>query len=265
MKKALLLALVLLAGCVTTPTTEKKCSGPTVSLASFNIQSFGAAKARNATTMAMLADIITRFDLVAIQEIRDINSTALSLLANMTNYSYVVSPRLGTSNYKEQYAFLYNDKIVFENVSYVFNSTVFERPPFVAKFSAGEFDFFAVNVHVKPELGRTRKEIMAMKELVETGEDYIMLGDFNADCNYLDEEMDELLPGFFVAVPGTEDTTVGRSDCAYDRVVFTETALEDFHSYGVHKFDEGMSMDEAKRVSDHYPVYAEFYTVCDSD
>jgi len=67
--------------------------------------------------MDILADIIHTYDIIAIQEIRDASQTALPALVDLVNidgsqYSYVVSERLGRTTSKEQYAYIYNTDTV---------------------------------------------------------------------------------------------------------------------------------------------------------
>ncbi len=51
-------------------------TGPTIKIATFNIQIFGKTKANKPNILSQLADIVRQFDLVAVQEIKDkTNST----------------------------------------------------------------------------------------------------------------------------------------------------------------------------------------------
>ncbi len=220
----------------------------------------------NATIAHELSGILSHFDLVAVQEIRDKSGASLPKLAKMLNYSYIISPRLGSTSSKEQYAFLYNaSRIEYENVSYVLNSTGFERPPFVAKFRAGKFDFFAVDIHTKPT--RAQAEIPMLPAAINSSEDYIILGDYNAGCSYLDVPLAVLLPGLIIAVPDSADTTVHSTSCAYDRIVITPQAAEDYSNWGLYNFTRTLNLTQQQslKVSDHYPVWAKFYTVCDTN
>ena len=78
-----------------------------IKIASFNIQVFGKSKANKPEVMSILASIISNFDIVAIQEIRDKSGTAIKKLENAVdakgiNYEYVIGPRLGRTSSKEQ-------------------------------------------------------------------------------------------------------------------------------------------------------------------
>jgi hypothetical protein len=95
-------------------------------------------------------------------------------------------------------------------------------------------------------------------------DDFIVLGDLNADCNYFDEE-DLNCPlrsmDYTWLIGNHEDTNLAASDCTYDRIIVTAGVREDYaKEAGVFRFDEvcGLAADFAKKVSDHYPVYARF-------
>jgi len=82
-------------------------SDETLRIGAFNIQVFGISKASKPEVMDVLADIIRTYDIIAIQEIRDKSQTALPTLVDLLNsdgsqYSYVVSERLGRTTSKEQ-------------------------------------------------------------------------------------------------------------------------------------------------------------------
>src|SRR5262245_28841300 len=82
--------------------------GNAIRVASFNIQVFGESKLAKPRVRALLVEIVRQFDIVAIQEIRsqtDIMPRFVDELnATGRHYDYVVGPRLGRSNSKEQYA-----------------------------------------------------------------------------------------------------------------------------------------------------------------
>ena len=88
--------------------------------------------------------------------------------------------------------------------------------------------------------------------------DYIVLGDFNAGCGYASAEelgqFDISGPDYVWIVPHTANTNVDGSRCAYDRIVMDRDGKEDYA--GVWGVDRGFT---DKRVSDHWPVWAEFH------
>src|SRR5262245_10071162 len=88
----------------------------TIKIATFNIQVFGRTKLAKPEVMRILAETIRKFDVVAIQEVRaetDVVRPFVDLI-NSTgrHYDYVVGPRLGRTNSKEQYAFIFDAQTI---------------------------------------------------------------------------------------------------------------------------------------------------------
>ncbi|MBW3018841.1 endonuclease/exonuclease/phosphatase family protein [Candidatus Woesearchaeota archaeon] len=270
MKKELIILLLLIS--CTVP-AEPKLPGPdscspdvvckqlvpnTLTIGSFNIQTFGRAKRNKTEVMNVIKDIVEDFDLVAIQEIRDSSletSGALLKMLNSSRYGVIVSPRLGRTSSKEQYAFYYDKKFLTFHQSFVFNDTqdLFERPPFTAVFTINGTEFAFVDVHIKPE--DAESEISHLSDVLDTisTENILVLGDFNADGSYLDEKSKPAVAGLAYYIPDSYDTTVGKAFYTYDRILGNVKILQS----GVYKFDDihKLSYEEAKAVSDHYPVY----------
>ncbi|MEA1967876.1 MAG: endonuclease/exonuclease/phosphatase family protein [Thermodesulfobacteriota bacterium] len=258
----------------------------TIKIASFNIRIFGKTKAANEVVMNQLVKIINKFDIVAIQEIRDISGTAIEELENIVDqsgvdYQVVVGPRLGRTSSKEQYAYFYRtSKIVFAS-AYTYDDTnqdMFHREPFIAKFHTtnGHFDFVLLTIHTDPD--EATEEINALPLVISDAQDhfsdeqdFIILGDLNADCNYYDEDDPNNIiesSDYYWLINDGEDTNVASSSCTYDRIIVLESSMEDVTgNFGVYRYDLelGLTPEETSDVSDHYPVWAEFYIDKDSD
>ena len=265
--------------------TYTPSSTDTIKIASFNIQVFGKTKAEKNDVMEILSQTIAEFDIVAIQEIRDKSGTAIEKLESLvdslgTDYEYILGPRLGRTSSKEQYAYIYRVSTVKPFDSYTFDDCardMFHREPYIAYFKAirGNFDFVLVNIHTDPD--EATEEIEALPLAIRDARkhfkdpDIIALGDFNGDCSYFREgTYPAIFPSekFMWIVSNSADTTVSKTDCTYDRIVATVSAAEDYTGkWGVYRFDRlyGLTNEQAKRVSDHYPVWAEFYINRDSD
>lgn len=71
------IVLVFLAGCECLPRPLPRSE---ITIASFNIEAFGQTKASKPEVMEILANIIRKYDIVAIQEIRDAAGTAILAL-----------------------------------------------------------------------------------------------------------------------------------------------------------------------------------------
>eukprot|EP00057_Strongylocentrotus_purpuratus_P002772 XP_003725207.2 PREDICTED: deoxyribonuclease-1-like 2 [Strongylocentrotus purpuratus] len=118
-----------------------------IKISAFNIQTFGASKMGKPEVVNYLKQIISFYDMVLIQEIRNKDGTAIEQLLDEVNsyspdhYEMVISSRLGrSSSYKEQYAYFYKTNVlsVVDEFEYPDNGVIdeFEREPYVVLFSA---------------------------------------------------------------------------------------------------------------------------------
>ena len=241
----------------------------------FNIKSFGRAKMRNQDVRTTIVDIVNRYDIVLIQEVRDKSGAAIntlwSQLNSTDNWGMVKSERLGRSQrYKEQYVFFYRTGRIISVGSYQDEDPfdIYEREPFSVQFVYISNDnlhrIVLLGLHAKPddvpaELNQLPSSIGAVSDYFSVNK-VIAMGDFNADCSYASSrelaEMDifQENSGFVSLIPDTEDTTQSSTHCAYDRIV----VYGDVNACcgNVYNFQEelNLSPSHAKSVSDHYPV-----------
>jgi endonuclease/exonuclease/phosphatase family metal-dependent hydrolase len=285
---AIVLSLSTLTGC-SEPTkikekpVERKIQEETLSIASFNIQVYGKTKREKQEVMNVLTDIVEDYDICAIQEVRDAKEETIPYFLNQLNdaeskFASVDSERLGRTNSKEQYTFIYNTKNVeYLGKSYTFSDDEdwFEREPFIAYFKSGNFDFVLINIHTKPEDATNEVEhlddvVLDARKKFPDENDFIVLGDYNADGTYFDEEGESKLKKeeYTWIIPNSADTTVATSSNTYDRMVITTGCLEDYaNKWDVRNFQTEfrLSLEKAKEVSDHYPIWALFYRNKDTD
>jgi len=256
-------------------------SSETIKIMSFNIQIFGVSKMAEPGVTRILADIVSHADIIAVQEVRSSTIDPVEQFMAMlpATYKYVIGPRQGRSGSKEQYWVIYDSaKItVLNEDSWPDEDDIFERSPYAVYFKTnGTFDFILLNNHIQPR--SAEKEIRALPNVVTyyvdlwKDPDVLVMGDFNADGQYFDSSLlDSIFPGIEYRVIFTnEDTTLAKSHNTYDRFIITNSAVEDFTgSFGVIRFDEAYDFEELKilprKVSDHYPIWAEFWTDRDSD
>ena len=260
----------------------------TITIANFNIQMFSPKKAAKPEIMDTLAKIISRFDIVAIQRIRDPNYEAIEKLEQATDalgidYSYIIGPRLGRTSSKEQYAYLYKAGVVAPDGFYTYEdpTNTFHRAPLIAKFKVkdGTLGFVLITIHTDPKAAK--EEINALPKVVEDAKehfpgekDFIILGDLNADCTYFEgDDMSSPLadPQYTWLIDNSVATNLASESCAHNRIIVTTAmAKEDYASAmgsGAFRFDEafGLSPNQAKQVSNHYPVFSTFFTDRDTD
>jgi len=224
-------------------------------IASWNLQIFGQSKASNETLLNYYADRLDEYDIFIIQEIRDASGTAIQTFAEkFPEYEYVISNRAGQSSSKEQYAVFYNGRatlIDFHDYQLEYQQDM-QRPPLRITFTSNNWTFTIYTIHIQPD--NVAGELSILETIVgEPSVDTIILGDFNADGDYYDEENIIHFTDWIWSISNDLDTTVAASDNTYDRIIFNDATKNNYYSMGV--------MDDVtKDQSDHYLVYAIFNT-----
>ncbi|XP_076984988.1 deoxyribonuclease gamma [Tamandua tetradactyla] len=261
-------------------------SAPALRICSFNVRSFGETKKENQGAMEVIVKVIKRCDIILLMEIKDSGNRICPLLMERLNgnsrrgitYNYVISSRLGRNTYKEQYAFLYKEKLVSVKESYLYHdyqngdADVFSREPFVIWFQSpytAVKDFVIIPLHTTPEASiREIDELADVYTYVKRrwkAENFIFMGDFNAGCSYVPKKAWKSIrlradSRFVWLIGDQEDTTVKEStSCAYDRIVLRgqeiiSSVVPD--SNCVFDFQKAYKLTEkeALSVSDHFPV-----------
>ena len=264
-------------GNFTANTSAGRQNTGTLLIASFNIQVLGQSKISKPGMKEKLAHVIRQFDLVAIQEVRAkadnvIPDLVSSINANGSRYNFVIGPRLGRSNSKEQYAYVFNTNTVEHDPSSVGTindpNDLLHREPLVTRFRARTqspaqaFTFWMVNIHTDPDEVPEEVDALAdvftvMQQARSDEDDVILLGDLNAN----EKQLGRLgrIPGMRWTVTGV--TTNTRKTKAYDNILFQGQATQEYTGrWGVYDLERnlGLSRDQALQVSDHLPVWAEF-------
>ncbi len=255
----------------------------TITIAAFNVQVFGRSKRQKDDVMKVLVNITREFDVVLIQEIRDSSEETIPYFLNEINeiegpkYEFVRSDRLGRTTSKEAYAYLYNTETIdfIEGSDYVYNDVddVFEREPYIASFRSCNFDFTLVGIHTKPddarlEIGNLTNVVSFVLSENTVEKDIIVMGDFNADGRYFNEnDLSNLFKTsrYYWVITNDMDTMT-KTDYTYDRIVLMNATYSYEYieeSSAVFYFDTEYGINNAtlvESVSDHYPIYAEFKT-----
>ncbi|GAA4430143.1 endonuclease/exonuclease/phosphatase family protein [Bremerella cremea] len=249
----------------------------TIRIASFNIQVFGTAKLQKPEVASRLVQIIRQFDVVAIQEIRASDQGLIPNFIEMINatgrhYDYVIGPRLGRTQSKEQFAYIFDTASLQVDRSQVYTVEdpldVLHREPLVAWFRvrgpdpSQAFTFSLVNVHVDPDEVAQEMDVMddvfrAVRDDPRGEDDVILLGDFNANESQIGQLA--TIPGITWAISGT--TTNTRGTALYDNIFMQRHATTEYTGRsGLFDFlrEYNLTLAEGLEISDHLPIWAEF-------
>jgi len=172
---------------------------------------------------------------------------------------------------------LFNDYSTPQTYLEPSNSDPFHRQPYIASFRAlgGNFDATFIIIHTDPD--EATDEINGLGAVVTYAQgsypdeqDFIVMGDLNADGAYFDEGGTSTLSGsgYYWVIGDGVDTTTKSTEYTYDRMIITDSAVSDLSGdAGVFRFDikYGLSEDETVAVSDHYPVFADIWCGRDMD
>ena len=283
-----IIAVVTIAASVITGTALVPATVDTerVRVGAFNVQVFGRAKRSKPDVMDVLVDISLKFDVLVVQEVRDSSLDTPQVFLEQINaestlsYAMVEGPRLGRTGSKEQYVIYYVPAKLelLDAFTWPDPDDEFEREPIVATFRSGNLDFTIIACHIKPD--DAENELRAMQRIsasiltqADVDRDLILLGDFNADGSYLDEEeLPSIFPQDLYRVLISNDVdTMTTSDNTYDRIIVTSNTTElecDFSSSSVMPFDVELGLCEGtfvSSVSDHFPVYTDLITTGEDD
>jgi endonuclease/exonuclease/phosphatase family metal-dependent hydrolase len=246
---------------------------------SWNVQDFGRSK--SPAEISQIAEIINAADLVALQEVvagKGFGAQAVAKLAETLSrrgsvWDYIVSdPTRPKSPGVECYAFLVKPSIFFSRRNAKLESSmasVVEREPytFVGQGSNSEpilfFSFHAVPSDKQPE--NEARALSVLPVIVNT-ERVVIAGDFNVGFETTDE--------IFVPLGYTghivDETTLKKSPD--EQGVYAHRQYDNIYTKGVTVCESGVidfvelfyspvtptSLEEARKLSDHLPVYIWF-------
>ncbi|XP_015252298.1 PREDICTED: deoxyribonuclease-1-like [Cyprinodon variegatus] len=260
--------------------------GENFRICAFNLHNFGNSKANKEAVMTILAKIISRCDVCLLQEVRDSKGTALPKLLQAikrfdtkNQYTLLASERLGRSeSYQEQYVFIYRSNTATVRDQYQYpddlpgDEDAFSREPFVVRFRAPKTyikEFALIPQHTTPS--NATKELDALYDVLQKVrkiwkiENVMLLGDFNADCDYLPKKNRKHVrlltdSSLHWLIADHSDTTVRLStSCSYDRIVvhgetFNKAVVPSSAKPFNFQQEYSLTEEQALDVSDHYPV-----------
>nr|XP_055195651.1 deoxyribonuclease-1 isoform X2 [Nyctereutes procyonoides] len=186
--------------------------------------------------------ILSRYDVAVVQEVRDSHLTAVGRLLDTLNqddpnaYHYVVSEPLGRGSYKERYLFLFSYQ--YDDGCEPCGNDTFSREPAIVRFHSPLTEikeFAVVPLHAAPldavaEIDALYDVYLDVRHKWDL-EDIVLMGDFNAGCSYVATSQWSSIrlrtnPAFQWLIPDTADTTSTSTRCAYDRIVVAGSQLQ---------------------------------------
>jgi endonuclease/exonuclease/phosphatase family metal-dependent hydrolase len=272
-----------------------------VIIATWNLTNFGLQE-REEDHLRIMADILRPFDLVAVQEVADNLDhldELMDYLGDEWDYWYT-----DVGGNQERLAYLYDAervlptglaaelamrqherlRVTVDDVEVEGGFPGFNRNPYMLGFTAGDFEFFLVNVHLywsNFSLRQLETEGLARWAARRVGRqfppnnDIILIGDFNMPRVDPSDDIFALLTQNGLQVPKHTTNLVGTNlagDADYDEIAFFpgRTADDFTGAMGVFDFDNAVfpNLFQANEthffqyvryyIADHRPMWAEF-------
>ncbi len=251
---------------------------PAIRLATFNLNGLDDNRLANPKVCDSLVRILSRFNVVALQDIHSGNHGVLMRLRDQINatgrcFDFVTCPTLDKYPVKIYNAMLFDATTVEVDPKTVHSIDAppgtFQVLPLVAEFRVRgpppneAFTFMLVNVLVDlhrggpQELDSLADVFRAARDSGQGEDDIIMLGDFETDPEHLGRL--SRVPGLTAAVTGVATTTRGTR--LADNILFDCNATVEYtHRSGVLDMIRELDLtpQEAMEISEHLPVWAEF-------
>ncbi len=272
-------------------------------IATWNIRAFGkfyteweentGSPKRNLRGLAYIVEIIKRFDIVAIQEVkRDIAGVQLVLDWLGPHWEFIISDvATGDEGNTERLAFIFDRRrvtpfglageIVLPETDEGKPADQFDRSPYVVGFEAGNERFVLVTAHIKygRSLKGRKKEIAdfaqyvakEMRDRISQGrsveQNLIVLGDFNINKRGEDPLYQEFKKTGLVVPRQLEGvtSTFGKEPKYYDQIAWFKEPFSLLYNDNAGSIDfagdifkELTNNQMSYRVSDHFPLWVEF-------
>ena len=266
-------------------------------LATWNIANLGVQKRDDPQDYALLAEIVSWFDIVAVQEVNDNLAGLRALMAKLPDhYRTLFSEASGN---QERVAFVYDTRIVqqlekvgrlsippadLKNIKLPGSTVAFEgfdRGPYMAAFAAGAFRFLLVSVHLyfgsdaKEDMDRRALETIAVARWADKRRtsknayvsDIIALGDFNLPKLADDDPIYKALTSRGLQLPDEEArriSQIGGTSLGglnhYDQIAIFPAATTELQRIDVFDFERPMFRDVfAQKTLVQFLAYTRFH------
>ena len=241
---------------------------------SWNIENFGQSK--STIELNYIAKKTSNYDIIAVQEAvagyggaQTVAKLVELLNEKGSKWEYSISDPTSSSSYKrERYAFIWKtNKVKLKNKPWLekkYNLEI-DREPYFATFEINKKNITLVNFHAITKKKQPETEIKYFKFLPNEypNLNLVFLGDFN--CPEKHSVFNPLKGMGYLPVLKNQKTTL-KQKCnnnvclasEFDNIFYKSSNLKIINS-GVIKFYEDFdSLQQARKVSDHIPIWFEF-------
>jgi endonuclease/exonuclease/phosphatase family metal-dependent hydrolase len=268
-------------------------------IASWNLCNLGDEDQRRSTgDLALMAEIIKPFDLIAVQEIKDDFRQFREIIHLLgPDYDYMITDRAGND---ERLGYVYNNTRVTrlqlagelvildrerKNITVTYNRrnteakfTGFNRNPYLVAFKSGQFEFTLVNVHIlfgsgKQGYLRRVAEVYnlaywAHKRVTTKADrtfdkDIILLGDFNIPKATTRDRVGKQLMefGMNLTTYGSQVGTNLSGTEHYDQIAFhpDHTKNKFTGNAGVFDFDKALFSNIFRNHNEDFVGYTKYH------
>ena len=245
-----------------------------VKLLSWNIENLG--KSKSDSTIIYIANTIKNYDIIAIQEIvagyggaQSVAKLADELNRKGAKWDYTISDPTSSSAYKtERYAFMWKTSKV-KKIGKAWLEKKYhleiDREPYYCTFEAEGKQFTVVNFHAITKNRQPETEIKYFKFLPDEYPDLNLLfvGDFN--CPQSHTVFNPLKKMGYQSILVGQKTSL-KKECKqdiclaseFDNMYYNSSKIMALKSGVVHFYKSFNSFQEAKKISDHIPIWFEF-------
>jgi len=244
-----------------------------VKLLSWNIENFG--KSKSSAEIDFIANTVKNYDVIAIQEVvaGKGGSQAVALLADALNrkgakWDYSISnPTSGSAHKTERYAYLWKTAKV-KKVGEAWLEKKYhleiDREPYFCTFEYQFKQFTLVNFHAITKSQQPETEIKYFKYLPAAYPtlNLIFVGDFNCpESHTVFNPLKKMgYSATFIAQKTSLKKTCVNGDCLASEFdnIFYNSKIQNLDAAVILFYKSFSSLQEAKAISDHIPVWIEF-------
>ncbi|MEH0154496.1 endonuclease/exonuclease/phosphatase family protein [Limibacter armeniacum] len=256
----------------------------------------GDSPIRDVTSLVVIAEILKRYDVVAIQEIKgDLKAFRHILKYLGDDWMFILTDTtLGDAGNDERLGFLFDARkiqlsglagevVIPIGEGYDEMTKQFARTPYAVSFKSGKATFILLTLHViygvnasnrLPELKAIAKWVKNWSSRISNwGHHLLVLGDFNIDK--VGDPLYEAFTGEGLTVPddlAMIDATLFNNEKHYDQIAWYEQGWENAEQplkyvkggkffFDHYVFEELNKTRLSWKISDHYPLWVELEVV----